>query len=60
VKTKDLFAGCSVTIMPHDDVWLVSLNTDDQHTITMLTYQELPDAMEAAHEWLLMLSSSPS
>jgi hypothetical protein len=42
--------------MPHDDVWLVSLNTDDQHTITMLTYQELLDAMEAAHEWLLMLS----
>jgi len=25
MKTRDLFAGCFVTIEPHDDVWLVSL-----------------------------------
>jgi hypothetical protein len=56
VKTKDLFAGCFVTIMPHDDVWLVALHTDDQKTVSMKTYGELPDAMEAVHEWMLMLS----
>jgi hypothetical protein len=56
VKTKDLFAGCSVTIAPHDDVWLVSLKTDDQKTVSMRTYHELPDAIEAVHEWMLMLT----
>jgi hypothetical protein len=56
VKTKDLFAGFSVTISPHDDVWLVSLHKDEQRTVTTRTYQELPVAVEAMHEWLLMLS----
>jgi hypothetical protein len=56
VKTRDLFAGCSVTIAPHDDVWLVSLNTGDDHMVSMRRYLELPDAVEAAHEWVLMLS----
>jgi hypothetical protein len=56
VKTKDIFAGCYVTIAPHEDVWLVSLNTDDHHMVTMRTYQELADAIEAVHEWTLMLS----
>jgi hypothetical protein len=45
-----------VTIMPHDDVWLVSLIMDDEKTVSMRTYHELSDAVEAAHEWLLMLS----
>jgi hypothetical protein len=56
VKTKDLFAGCFVTIAPHDDVWLVSLLTDDQKSVSMRTYRELPDALEAVHEWMLMLA----
>jgi hypothetical protein len=56
MKTKDLFAGCSVTIAPHVAVWLVSMNTDSLKTVTMRTYHELPDAMEAALEWMLMLS----
>jgi hypothetical protein len=56
VKTRDLFAGCSVTIAPHDDAWLVSLNTGDDHMVSMRRYHELPDAVEAAHEWVLMLS----
>jgi hypothetical protein len=56
VKTRDLFAGCSVTIAPHDDVWLVSLRTDNQNTVSMRTYQELPEAIEAVHEWMLMLT----
>jgi hypothetical protein len=33
MKTKDLFAGCSGTVMPHDDRWGVSLNTLDLSTI---------------------------
>jgi hypothetical protein len=56
MKTRDLFAGCSVTITPHDDVWLVSLTTDDVTSLNMRMYHNLPDAVEAAHEWLLMLS----
>jgi hypothetical protein len=56
VKTRDLFAGCSVTITPHEDVWLVSLHTDDLKSVSMKTYHELPEAVDAAHEWLLMLS----
>ena len=56
MKTRDLFAGCSVLIAPHDDVWLVSLATDSQKTVAMRTYHELPDAIEAVHEWTLMLS----
>jgi hypothetical protein len=56
VKTRDLFTGCHVTIAPHDDVWLVSLVDDALRTVAMQTYQELPDALEAVHEWLLMLS----
>ena len=56
MKITDLFASYSVTITPHDDVWLVSLNTDEDHMGTKRTYRDLPDAMDAAHEWLLMLS----
>jgi hypothetical protein len=56
VKTKDLFTGCSVTIMPHDDVWLVALYADDRTLVSMKTYGKLPDALEAVHEWMLMLS----
>jgi hypothetical protein len=56
MKTRDLFAGCSVVIAPHDDVWLVSLTTDGLKSVMMRTYRELLDALEAAHEWLLMLS----
>jgi hypothetical protein len=47
VKTRDLFAGCSVLITRHDEVWLVSLNTDDLSKIVMNTYLELPDALES-------------
>ena len=43
-------------IAPHDDVWLVSLHTDDLKSVSMQTYHELPDAIEAVHEWTLMLS----
>jgi hypothetical protein len=39
-----------------DDVWLVSLSTDSLKTVAMRTYQDLPEAMETAHEWLLMLA----
>lgn len=56
MKTKDLFAGCSVCLMPHDEVWLVSLTTDDERTVTMRTYQDLPDALDAVQEWALMLT----
>jgi hypothetical protein len=55
MKTKDLFAGCSVTITPHDDVWVVSLRTDDLKTVAMMTYHDLPTALEAVHECMLML-----
>jgi hypothetical protein len=55
MKTRDLFAGCFATIMPHDDVWIVSLRTDDQKTVAMMTYHELPTALEAVHECMLML-----
>jgi hypothetical protein len=56
MKTRDLFAGCSVTIALHDMVWMVSLDTDDQHTVMVQTHTELPDALKAVHEWTLMLS----
>lgn len=56
MKTCDLFAGCSVTITPHDDVWLVSLNTEDEHMVAMRTYHELPEALEAVNLWTLMVS----
>jgi hypothetical protein len=56
MKTRDLFAGCFVTIEPHDDVWLVSLTTDDLSKLVLNTYLELPDALESVHEWMLMLT----
>jgi hypothetical protein len=56
MRTKDLFAGCSVTIEPHEEVWLVSLHTDALRMITLRTYHELLDAIEAVHEKTLMLS----
>jgi hypothetical protein len=56
VKTRDLFAGCSVLITRHDEVWLVSLTADEMTSVNMRMYHNLPDAVEAAHEWLLMLS----
>ena len=54
MKTRDLFAGSFVTIEPNDDGWLVSLNTNDLGTVVMNTYQELSDALESVHEWMLM------
>jgi hypothetical protein len=45
-----------VTIEPHDDVWLVSLNTDDLSKVVMNTYLEIPDALESVHERMLMLT----
>jgi hypothetical protein len=56
MKTRDLFTGCSVTIEPHDDVWVVSLHTDDLSQVVLNTYLELPDALESVHEWMLMLT----
>lgn len=56
MKTHELFVGCFVTVTPHDNVWLVSLNTGDDHMVLMRTCHELPDAMDATREWRLMLS----
>ncbi|HEX6509671.1 MAG TPA: hypothetical protein VF221_18735 [Chloroflexota bacterium] len=56
MRTRDLFAGYHVQMQPQSDVWLVSLVADDQHTVTMKAYDELPDALDAVHEWALMLS----
>jgi hypothetical protein len=56
MKTRDLFVGCFVLITPHDDVWLVSLNTDDLSKVVLNTYLELSDALESVHEWMLMLA----
>jgi hypothetical protein len=47
VKTRDLFAGCSVTNAPHDDVRLVFLRTDTMKIVSMRIYHGLPDAMDA-------------
>jgi hypothetical protein len=55
MKTKDLFAGCFVTIAPDGDAWLVTLRKNNHETIVMRSYGELPDALEAVHEWMLML-----
>lgn len=46
--------GCSVLITPQDDVWLVSLITDALSTVTMRTYHELPEAVDAAYEWTML------
>jgi hypothetical protein len=56
MKTRDLFAGCFVLITLHDDVWLVSLTTDDLSKVVLNTYLELPDALESVYEWTLMLA----
>jgi hypothetical protein len=55
MKTKDLFAGCCGTVMPHDDRWGVSLNTLDLSTIFILSSVDLPAALEAVRHWMLML-----
>ncbi len=55
MKSKDLFAGCSVTVMPHDDVWGVSLNTLDLHMVVMRSYMDLPAALEVVHQWMQLL-----
>jgi hypothetical protein len=56
MKSRDLFVGCSVTIEPYDEVWLISLTTDDLSKLVMNTYLELPDALVSVHEWMLMLT----
>ncbi len=55
MKTRDLFADCFVRVAPHDDLWLVSLSTDE-HLVVMKTYGEVPNALEAVQEWMFMLS----
>jgi hypothetical protein len=43
-------------LMPHDDVWLVSLCSEIGKTLALQAYEDLPDALDAVHEWALMLS----
>lgn len=56
MQTRDLFAGHEATLMPHDDVWLVGLSGDDERTVLLRTYSDLSAALDAVHEWALMLS----
>jgi hypothetical protein len=56
MKTCELFAGCSITIMPHHDLWLVALSRNTRETVCMRTDRELPDALDLVHEWTLLLT----
>ena len=53
-KNQGPLRGCSVTITPHEDVWPVSLNADALKTVSMRTYHELPEAIEAVHDTLAL------
>lgn len=55
MKICDLFSGCFVTIGLHNGAWAVALHTVDQTRVLMVTYEELPDALEAVHEWASMM-----
>ncbi len=59
MKTRDLFAGCFVTIASHHGGgWLVALRANQKETITLRHYPNLPDTMEAAHHWVFMLDDA--
>jgi len=55
MQTKDLFAGCVVAITPEGDGLVVLLLTNDRTTIFAKTYHDVDEAMDAVHQWMLML-----
>jgi hypothetical protein len=59
VKTKDLFAGCMVTIASdYGDGWLVAVGESKDETIALKHFADLPETMEAAHHWVFMLGDA--
>jgi hypothetical protein len=56
VKTKDLFAGCFVTIAPDTDGWLVTLRKNNHETIALKRNGGLSEAIDAVRDWTLLLS----
>jgi hypothetical protein len=55
MKVRDLFLGYQVQIAPADDRWTVALVRPTSVHEAFQTYSNLPDALEAAHDLLLLL-----
>jgi hypothetical protein len=55
MKVRDLFAGYRVAISPAGDDWRVYLVSPAGVDRLGTFHTELPEALDVAHEWLLML-----
>lgn len=55
MKIRDLFTGYRVQIHPDADEWIVTLLHMEFESLTY-RYDQLPAAVDAAHEWLLLLA----
>jgi hypothetical protein len=55
MKVRELFAGYRVTLSPDGGEWRATLADEDGIDRLSTIHGELPDALDAAHEWLMML-----
>jgi hypothetical protein len=55
VSARDLFAGCSVTIMAVGHRWAVGLADENASTLAVATYESVEDALMASRQWLGLL-----
>jgi hypothetical protein len=56
MKLRDLFTGYGVKLSPLDGEWTVALVDGKGVDHFGSLYAELPQALDAAHQWLLMLA----
>jgi hypothetical protein len=54
-RIRDLFAGYAVSLAVVQDVWAVRLMTPDGVTASERLYGDLSGALDAVHEWALVL-----
>lgn len=56
MTVRDLFAGYGVQIFLAEERWAVALTRPDGTNEAFQTYADLPDALEAAHELLMLFA----
>lgn len=52
MKIRDLFEGCSVSVVPVKNYWTVQLSDSSERVLSSRVCLSIEDALTAVHQWL--------
>jgi hypothetical protein len=55
VRTRDLFDGCYVCVIPYEDAWTVRLVDESSRPVKSAAYRTMEGALHTVQQWLVLL-----